>query len=158
MPNTSFDNEPRADTAPLMARMAQRYEVEDEAAFLQQQAADAKVAVQRTLAVMQETAKSAADVGAWTQKYPWYAVGIAAAAGLITATTVLSPSRHQRNGAYAEPPSASRSSWLSSALSLLWGASRGMLMSALVSAIGVAVGEAESDGDEGASKGAFGAE
>jgi hypothetical protein len=130
--------------------MEQRYKVEDEAAFLQQQAADAKVAMQRTLAEMQETAKSAADIGAWTRKYPWYAVGAAAAAGFITATTVLSPPQRQRHGAHTETTSASGSSLLSSALSLLWRMGRGVLMSALVSAIGVTISEAESDDDESA--------
>jgi hypothetical protein len=123
--------------------MKQQYEVEDEATFLQQQAADAKVAMQRTLAAMQETAKSAADVRAWTQKYPWYAVGIATVAGFVAARTVLSPAHRQNSRAPTETPAASRSSPLSSVLSWLWGMGRGMLISAIVSAVSVNVAETE---------------
>jgi hypothetical protein len=132
--------------------MEQRYDVADEAAFLQQQAADAKVAMQRTLAAMQETAKSVADVSAWTRMYPWYAVGAAAVAGFITATAVLSPPQRQRHGAHTETASASGSSLWSSVLSLLWGMGRGVLMSTIASAVGITVGEAAADNEASVSE------
>jgi hypothetical protein len=128
--------------------MDQRYEAHDEATFLQQQAADAQVAMRQTLAAMQETVKSAADVGAWTREYPWYAVGVVAVAGFLTATTVLSPSHRQSHGSRTEATSESPSSFLSSVLSFLWRVSRGMLLSTIVSAMSINAAHAEAiDGE-----------
>jgi ElaB/YqjD/DUF883 family membrane-anchored ribosome-binding protein len=123
--------------------MERQYDTHDEATFLQQQAADAQVAVRQTLVAMQETAKSAADIGAWTREYPWYGVGVAAVAGFLTATMVLSPARHQSHDSRTQTASASPSSFMSSVLSFLWRVSRGMLLSAVVSAMGVSAVQAE---------------
>lgn len=120
---------------PLTTRPRRLYNEHDEAVFLQQQAADAKVAIQHTLATMQETAKAAADVRAWTRRYPGYAVGVAAVIGFVTATTVLAPS--PRNSSHAQPTAApaARSSLLSTLLPSLFGLVRSAVMSAIVSAI-----------------------
>jgi hypothetical protein len=120
---------------PLTMRPRRLYNEHDEAVFLQQQAADAKVAIRHTLATMQETAKAAADVQAWTRRYPGYAVGVAAVIGFVTATTVLAPS--PRNSPPAPPTAApaARSSFLSTLLSSGFGLVRSAVMSAIISAI-----------------------
>jgi hypothetical protein len=128
--------------------MERQYDAHDEATFLQQQAADAQVAMRQTLAAMQETAKSAADVGAWTREYPWHAVGVAAVAGFLTATMVVSPSHRQSHDPRTQTASASASSFMSSVLSYLWRMSRGMLLSTVVSAIGVSAVQAETTDGE----------
>jgi hypothetical protein len=97
--------------------------------FLTQQATDAKIAMQRTLADMQTTLKEAADVRWWTQQYPWYAVGAAAVAGFVTATQVLTPSDHRAPPAQAQ--SAGHSSWISSLFELV----RSTLMGAIMEGI-----------------------
>jgi len=111
---------------------ARHYDTTDEGVFLTQQAADAKAAMQRTLVDMQATVKEAADVRWWTQQYPWYAVGAAAAIGFITATQVLAPSDQ---GAPPAPPtqgqSAGRPSWRSALFELV----RTTLMGAITEAL-----------------------
>ncbi len=71
------------------------YNTHDARVFLTQQAADATIAMQRTIADIQATAHEVADVRRWTQQYPWYAVGIAAVLGFMAATHVLVPSPPQ---------------------------------------------------------------
>jgi len=81
---------------------------------------------------MQATVKEAADVRWWTQQYPWYAVGAAAAVGFVTASQVLAPADHRAPP--APPPqgqSAGRPSWMSSLFAL----GRSTLMGALVEAM-----------------------
>jgi len=111
------------------------YNEHDEAVFLHQQAADAKVAIQHTLASMQETVKAAADVQSWTRRYPGYAVGVAAILGFVTATTVLAPA--PRTSSHTPPAAApaARSSLLAMLLSSVFGLVRSAVMSAIVSAI-----------------------
>jgi hypothetical protein len=88
--------------------------------------------MQRTLADMQTTLKEAADVRWWTQQYPWYAVGVAAVAGFVTATQVLTPSDHRAPPAPpAQAQSAGRSSWISSLFELV----RSTLMGAIMEGI-----------------------
>ena len=70
-----------------MPQKARQYPTTDEGTFLRQQAADAKTAMQRTVADIGNTAKATTDVRWWTQQYPWYAVGAAAVVGLVTAAT-----------------------------------------------------------------------
>lgn len=136
MPNASFDKGPPATTASLPERLERRYDIHNEAMFLRQQAADAKVALQQTLAAMQETAKTAADVRAWTHAYPWYAVGAAAVVGFITATAVVSPAPRESNGSRTESARRAPSAFSSSVRSLLFSIGRGMLMSAIAGATG----------------------
>lgn len=103
-----------------MPQKTRQYNTTDEGVFLTQQATDAKTAMQRTLADMQATVKEAANVRWWTQQYPWYAVGAAAAVGFVTATQVLAPADHRAPP--APPPqgqSAGGSSWTSSLFELV---------------------------------------
>ncbi len=108
------------------------YNISDERVFLAQQAADAKTAIQRTVADMQATAKEAANVSWWTQQYPWYAVGAATILGFVTATYVLAPADHRPRPA---PPAASqaaaRPSWAASLFEMV----RSTLMSIIVDAL-----------------------
>jgi hypothetical protein len=102
---------------------------------LQQQAADARVAIQQTLAEMQETVKVAADVRRWTQQYPWIAVGAASVLGFVAASALA------RNGAapsQADVPQqrqADRPSLLMSLLSPLFPMLRNALVSTVVSGV-----------------------
>jgi hypothetical protein len=92
------------------------YNTQNEGVFLAQQAEDAKIAMQRTLADMKGTAMEAADVRWWTQQYPWYAVGAAAVLGFVTTAKVLAPSKPQPPAA----PSATASSpWLQTLFGML---------------------------------------
>lgn len=108
------------------------YNTNDERVFLAQQAADAKTAMQHTVADMQTTAKEVANISWWTQQYPWYAVGAATALGFIAATSVLAPADHRPRPA---PPAASqaaaRPSWTTSLFEIV----RSMLMSIIVDAL-----------------------
>jgi ElaB/YqjD/DUF883 family membrane-anchored ribosome-binding protein len=109
-----------------------QYNTKDERVFLAQQAADAKAAIQRTVADMQASAAEAANIRWWTQHYPWYAVGAAAVLGFVTATSVLAPADHRPPPA---PPAASqkaaRPSWMTSLFEMV----RSTLMSIMVDAL-----------------------
>jgi hypothetical protein len=110
------------------------YNTKDEAAFLQQQAADAKVAIQQTLADMQQTAKAAADVRWWTQQYPWIAVGAATVLGFV-AVTVLTRDGATPTQAAAPQPQAAKPSLLASLFSPLFTTLRSTIVSAVVSGV-----------------------
>jgi hypothetical protein len=133
MTNVSSSNAPHSDAMlPTVPQKTHQYNTTDEGVFLTQQATDAKTAMQRTLADMQATVKEAADVRWWTQQYPWYAVGAAAAVGFVTASQVLAPPDHRAPP--APPPqgqSAGRPSWMSSLFALV----RSTLMGALAEAM-----------------------
>lgn len=108
------------------------YDTDHASVFLAQQAADAKTAMQRTLAEMKTTAQEAADVRWWTQQYPWYGVGAAALLGFLAVTKVLP------GGDHGTPPAApvqsqpvAQSSWLAPLFDLI----RSTLMSAIIGAI-----------------------
>src|SRR5919197_5779057 len=106
MTNASSSNMQHSDTALLTELQKKRhYDTNDERVFLAQQAADAKTAMQHTVAAMQATAKEAANIRWWTQHYPWYAVGAAAVLGFMAATSVPTPTDHQPQPA---PPVASQ--------------------------------------------------
>ena len=133
MTNASSSNRTPSDTALLTEPQKKRhYNTNDERAFLAQQAADAKTAMQHTVADMQTTAKEVANISWWTQQYPWYAVGTATALGFIAATSVLAPADH---GPRPAPPAASqaaaRPSWTTSLFELV----RSTLMSIIVDAL-----------------------
>ena len=110
----------------------QHYNTDDARIFLAQQAADAKTAIQHTMADMQATAKEVANVRWWTQQYPWYAVGAATVLGFIAATAVLPSTDHHTQPA---PPAASqaaaRPSWTASLFEMV----RSTLMSIIVDAL-----------------------
>ena len=120
-----------------MRQKTRPYNTKNEGIFLQQQAADAKVAMQRTVAEMKVTAKEAADVHWWTQHYPWYAVGAAAVVGFVTATSVL-PSSHrriQRQDATVQASVARSPSFFSPLFVSLLDMAKSAVMSAIIGAI-----------------------
>lgn len=120
-----------------MRQKTRKYNTKNEGLFLQQQAADAKIAMQRTVAEMKVTAKEAADVRWWTQHYPWYAVGAAAVVGFVTAISVL-PSSHrriQRQAAAVQASGARTSSFLSPLFVSLLEVAKSAVMSAIIGAI-----------------------
>jgi hypothetical protein len=116
----------------------QRYDARDEAAFLRQQAEDAKQAMQQTLADMRETAKTAADVQAWTQAHPWPAVGAGVLAGFMASG--LLPSRKTTD----QP--RSKSPLMSFVQTSLLGALRNAAISAVTGALVAQQVEPEDDG------------
>src|SRR5690242_10176945 len=96
MTNASSSNRQPSDTALLTgSQTKRRYNTDDERVFLTQQAADAKTAIQHTVADMQATAKEAANIRWWTQHYPWYAVGAATVLGFVAAASALAPADHR---------------------------------------------------------------
>ena len=108
------------------------YNTDDERVFLIQQAADAKTALQHTIAYMQAKAKEAANVSWWTQQYPWYAVGAATVLGFVATTSVLAPADHRSQpAAPAASQAAARPSWTAS----LFETMRSMLMGIIVDAL-----------------------
>ena len=64
-----------------------------EEAFLADQAAAAQGALSNTLERMRADLGASADLAAWARKYPWPAVGAAAAVGFLAAVVVGSPPR-----------------------------------------------------------------
>ena len=116
-------------TAPQQKRP---YNTDDERIFLAQQAADAKTAMQHTVADMQATVKEAANVSWWTQQYPWYAVGAATVLGFIAMTSVLPPPDHRtRPASPAASQASARPSWTAS----LFGMVRSMLIGMITEAL-----------------------
>jgi len=110
----------------------QHYNTDDARIFLAQQAADAKTAIQHTVADMQATAKEVANIRWWTQQYPWYAVGAATVLGFIAVTSVLAPAEHRPRPV---PPAvyqvAARPSWTSSLFEMVRSILMGILADAL---------------------------
>jgi hypothetical protein len=102
---------------------------------LQQQAADAKVAIQQTWVEMQETAKAAADVRRWTQQYPWIAVGAATVVGFVAASALTGDGGTPPQADVAPQRQAARPSLLASFLSPLFPMLRNALVSAVVSGV-----------------------
>jgi len=121
MTNVRASNTPHSDTALLtVPQKTRHYNTTDEGVFLTQQAADAKTAMQRTVADIKATAREVANVRWWTQQYPWYAVGAAAVVGFIAATQVLAPAdRHAPPALLVQRPAAVRPSWISSLLEMV---------------------------------------
>ena len=132
MTNASSSNVTHSDTALLTGPQQKRhYNSHDERVFLAQQAADAKTAMQHTVADIQVTAKEAANVSWWTQQYPWYAVGAATVLGVVVATSALAPSKHR---AQPDPPvvrPVARPSWMTSLFEIV----RSLLMSLILDAL-----------------------
>jgi ElaB/YqjD/DUF883 family membrane-anchored ribosome-binding protein len=133
MTNASSSNMQHSDTALLTGpQKKQHYNTDDERVFLAQQAADAKTAIQHTVADMQATAKEVANIRWWTQQYPWYAVGAATVLGFVAATSVLAPADHRsRPAPPAVSQAAARPSWAAS----LFETVRSVLMSIIVDAL-----------------------
>jgi len=122
-----------SDTALLTEpQKKRRYNTDDEGVFLAQQGADAKTAMQHTIADMQRTAREAANISWWTQQYPWYAVGAATVLGFVAAASVLAPADHRPRP--VEPAAnrvAARPSWTSSLFEMV----RSMLMGIIADAL-----------------------
>ena len=134
MTNASSSNRTPSDTALLTEpQKKQHYNINDERVFLAQQAADAKAAMQHTVADMQATAKEAANIRWWTQQYPWYAVGAATVLGFVAATYVLAPADHRPQP--APPPAtgqaAARPSWTTSLFEMVRSTLMGIIVDAL---------------------------
>ena len=131
MTNASSSNRQHSDTALLTEPQKKRhYDTNDERVFLTQQAADAKAAMQHTVADMQVTAKEVANISWWTQQYPWYAVGAAAVVGFVAATSVLAPVDHQ-----PAPPAASQAAARPSWTAPLFGMVRSIAMGVIADAL-----------------------
>jgi hypothetical protein len=121
-------------TSPTGPQIRQ-YNTQDEATFLQQQAADARVAIQQTLAEMQETAKAAADVRRWTQQYPWIAVSAATVLGFVAVSALTRNGVTHSQADVTPQHQAAKPSLLASFLSPLFPMLRNALVSALVSGV-----------------------
>jgi hypothetical protein len=102
----------------------------DEAAFLAQQAATAKIAIKQTLAEMQETAREAADLRWWTRHYPWAAVATATLLGFFVA-----PLLTMERSTPPPPTTSNDQSAAPSLLSSLLGLGKEVIGAALVSAL-----------------------
>jgi ElaB/YqjD/DUF883 family membrane-anchored ribosome-binding protein len=133
MTNASSSNMQHSDTALLTEPQKKRhYDTHDERVFLAQQAADAKTAMQHTVADMQVTAKEVANISWWTQQYPWYAVGAAAVLGFVAASSVLAPADHRPQPVPPAPSqAAARPSWTAP----LFGMVRSILMGVIADAL-----------------------
>ncbi len=129
MTNASASSAPHTNTTlPTAILQSQRYNTDDEAVFLAQQAADAKIAMQRVIAEIKTSATAAADVRWWTQQYPWYAVGAATIIGFIGTRKILAPAPPPQPVVVA--PAAS-SSWLTPLFEML----RTTIMSTIIGAV-----------------------
>ena len=132
MTNASSSNRQHSDTALLTGpQKKQHYNTDDAQVFLAQQAADAKTAIQHTVADMQVTAKEVANISWWTQQYPWYAVGAAAVLGFV-ASSVLASADHRPQPA---PPAASQAAARPSWTAPLFGMVRSILMGVIADAL-----------------------
>jgi hypothetical protein len=67
----------------------------DEAAFLAQQAADAKAALTRTLSELGTGLGQSVNLAGWTRQYPWMTLGASAVAGFV-ASAALVPSKEDQ--------------------------------------------------------------
>ena len=132
MTNASSSNRQPSDTALLTGPQKKRhYNTDDERVFLTQQAADAKIAIQHTVADMQATAKAIANLSWWTQHYPWYAVGAATVLGFIAATSVRAPADQTRPAPPTTGQTAARPSWMVALFEMV----RSMVMSTIIDAL-----------------------
>jgi hypothetical protein len=67
----------------------------DEAAFLAQQAADAKAAITQTLSSIGTDLGQTVNIAGWTREYPWLTLGASTIAGFV-ATAIVVPSKEQQ--------------------------------------------------------------
>ena len=126
-----------------------------EASFLEQRKQETREAMQCSLDQLRASLGTAADVGLWTQKYPWVGVGAAAAAGFVAAKAVgaimKSPSRATSPSEYAAPlparASSDQGSFLGTILrNLAQAAVHGFIITAAQTAMqGVSTGDEPAD-------------
>ena len=125
-----------------------------EAELLKGEAAQAQAALRAKLSDARTALKQSADLRAWTEKYPWWSVGAAAAAGLAAAVLV-TPRRGESlgdrlqklapggNGATAEQGASDNKDTAKSKRGgiwdSLWSAGGGLLKSSLQSVLLAAV-------------------
>ena len=127
-------------------------EPKTEAEFLERESRLAKESLAQIRGEILESLSRTADVGAWTERYPWPALGTAAVAGVTTGWgmgRMLWRSRKPtQTAAAAEPTStgsqAAQSSRATTATASLVGG-LGTLVSAVASAVAVAAAEAVKD-------------
>lgn len=133
MTNASSSNSHPSDTALLTGPQTRRhYNTDNERVFLAQQAADAKSAIQHTVADMQATAQEVANLRWWTQHYPWYAVGAATVLGFMAATAVRAPAAPQtRSAPPATNQTATRPSWIAPLVEMVRSLVMGIVVDAL---------------------------
>ena len=132
MTNANSSNVTPSDTALLTEPQPRRhYNTNDERVFLAQQAADAKTAIQHTVADIQGTAREVANIHWWTQQYPWYAVGAATVLGFVIATSVLAPPNHRTppDSPVARP--VARPSWMASLFEMVQSLLTSIILDAL---------------------------
>lgn len=67
----------------------------DEAAFLAQQAVDAKAAISATISEIGRDLGKTVNVAGWTRQYPWLTLGATTVAGFV-ATAMLVPSKEEQ--------------------------------------------------------------
>ena len=132
MTNANSSNMTPSDTALLTgSEQKQHYNTNDERVFLAEQAADARIAIQHTVADIQVTARDVANIRWWTQQYPWYVVGAATVLGFVVATSALAPPKHH---AQPDPPVArpvAHPSWMASLFEMV----RSLLTSIILDAL-----------------------
>jgi hypothetical protein len=73
-----------------------RLHIESEAEYLANEAALARAAIQATIRELTQSVGHAANPALWTRRYPWAAVGIAAAAGVAAGNFLPAPTRRTR--------------------------------------------------------------
>jgi hypothetical protein len=112
-----------------------QYNTQNEATFLQQQAADAKIAIQQTLTEMQETAKAAADIRRWAQQYPWIAVSAATMLGFVAASAFTRDGVTHSQAEVTPQHQAAKPSLLMSLLAPFLPMLRNAIVSAVVSGV-----------------------
>ncbi|MGE3539775.1 MAG: hypothetical protein AB7N91_20380 [Candidatus Tectimicrobiota bacterium] len=107
-----------------------RYATDNTALFLTQQAADAKVAMQRSIVDIKHSAGAALNVRWWTQQYPWYGLGVSAVLGFLTMHRLLAPSPPPKPAAPAAA-SPERPGWFHMIFDMVGQAAISALMMAL---------------------------
>jgi hypothetical protein len=127
MNNNNLSNKP--PSAIVSRSKPQTYK--NEAEFLAQQAATAKIAIRQTLAEMQKTAKEATDLRWWTRHYPWAAVGTATLLGFFVAPILTKESPTPPQTTATRNDQAAVPSLLSSVVDLV----RGVIITAVTNAI-----------------------
>jgi hypothetical protein len=90
MSNVKLDSKQNSDAMSLAQRQPAPH-TRSERVYLADQAADARIAMVRTLQDMKKTLIQVADVRSCAKRHPWLVTGSAVAAGFITGT-VLAPS------------------------------------------------------------------
>ena len=84
-----------SDKAPSPPKPGEPAPTTDEAAFLAQQAADAKAAISRTLSEIGTGLGQSVNISGWTRQYPWITLGASTIAGFV-ATAAIVPSKEDQ--------------------------------------------------------------